>query len=224
MPEQPPQTALGFPQNQPVPRLWLAAYTPPRGGHSASIRLSAGRSLQTAHLRPQLRLGPRNEGRPSDSGNLYLEPPNQEYERCQLVPDHHSTESGQPKIRCVDCRGARRSCRAWVEAERSLNGSRTEHTLPRSGEMRIKRGKCTCCRSCGRLHVLLQQSFRPRRGCALVQSSGGGGGRRCLWSESRVRNPPKGVPQPGRSGRGARGCSGRGGRGLSAGGEMLPRP
>lgn len=60
-----------------------------------------GGSLQTAHLRPQLRVRPRDQGGPGDPGHLHPQPPHQEHQRRQLVPDHHSTEPGQPQIRCV---------------------------------------------------------------------------------------------------------------------------
>ena len=160
--------------------------------------VSAGRSLQTAHLRPQLRLGPRNEGRPSDSGNLHPEPPDQEHERCQLVPDHHSTESSQPKIRCVEsrgCRGVRRPRRAGVEAGGSLNGS-TPST--RSDGMRIKWGKCPSCRSCGGFHVLVQESFSlesENRGwkCPNLGDVGGGSQRETRWGENASSPLDRGV-------------------------------
>lgn len=94
-----------------------------------SLPFSAGCSLQTAHLRPQLRLGPCHKGWPSDPGNLHPEPPHQEHQRCQLVPDHHSTESGQSEIRCVESSGAQGLC-----------------TSPK--------GRSISCRSCGRFRAL----------------------------------------------------------------------
>lgn len=66
-----------------------------------TVVVCPGGSLQTAHLRPQLRVRPCDQGGPGDPGHLHPQPPHQEHQRRQLVPDHHSTEPGQPQIRCV---------------------------------------------------------------------------------------------------------------------------
>ncbi|KAK2519328.1 Gdi2 [Columba livia] len=55
------------------------------GEWSLEVCVSAGRSLQTAHLRPQLRLGPRHEGRPSDS-DIYV---------CMISSAHNVAAQGK---------------------------------------------------------------------------------------------------------------------------------
>lgn len=55
---------------------------------------AAGGSLQAAHLRPQLRSRPRAQSRSGDPCDLHPQPPHQKHQRCQLLPDHHSPESG----------------------------------------------------------------------------------------------------------------------------------
>lgn len=53
-----------------------------------------GGTLQAAHLRPQLHPRPRPQGGPGDPCDLHPQPPHQKHQRCQFLPDHHSSESG----------------------------------------------------------------------------------------------------------------------------------
>lgn len=64
------------------------------GGIDALLLPAAGGSLQAAHLRPQLHPRPRPQGRPGDPLDLHSQPPHQKHQRRQLLPDHHSPESG----------------------------------------------------------------------------------------------------------------------------------
>lgn len=129
---QPNTTLMQLGTEQPPQ---ITAIPPPKSACCTAVHLhtllpfSAGCSLQTAHLRPQLRLGPCHKGWPSDPGNLHPEPPHQEHERCQLVPDHHSTESGQSEIRCVESSDAQSLCTSLE-------------------------GRCISCRTCGTFHAL----------------------------------------------------------------------
>lgn len=173
----------------------------PRAGHSPPV-LSAGRSLQTAHLRPQLRLGPGHEGWPGDSGHLHPEPPDQEHERRQLVPDHHSTEPGQPEIRCVGGRrahGARRSLRAWGEAAQ-ISG--WPHSACSDGPMRSKLhllrllGRFPCPFSGGRPFSALCLRGKPS-GFLLGHAALARSFRTPVWlcsSAPRVRSAPWAYP------------------------------
>lgn len=58
-----------------------------------------GGALQAAHLRPQLRSGPRPQSGPGDPRDLHPQPPHQKHQRRQLLPDHHPSEPGQPQLR-----------------------------------------------------------------------------------------------------------------------------